>query len=64
MINGYLFRLRLDIDGYAWMQQITVKICKRLEHGILYGYKCISKMEISLEYTWICKVECGYEYLP
>ena len=30
---------------------------------ILYGYKCISKMDISFEYTWICKVEHGYEWI-
>ncbi len=30
---------------------------------ILYGYECISKMEISLEYTRICKVEYGYEWM-
>jgi hypothetical protein len=24
MINGYLFRLVLDTNGYVWMQQITI----------------------------------------
>jgi hypothetical protein len=32
-INGYLFRLCLDIHGYVWIQQITNWICKWLEHG-------------------------------
>jgi hypothetical protein len=31
---------------------------------ILYGYECISKMDILFEYTWICKVENGYEWIP
>jgi hypothetical protein len=31
---------------------------------IRYGYVCISKMEISLEYTWISKVEYRYEWIP
>ncbi len=33
MINGYLIRLRLGINGYVWIQQITIWICKWLEHG-------------------------------
>ncbi len=31
---------------------------------ILYGYECISKMDISFEYTWICEVENRYEWIP
>jgi hypothetical protein len=31
---------------------------------ITYGYVCISMMEISHEYTWICKVEYGYVWIP
>jgi hypothetical protein len=33
MINGYLIRLRQDVNGYVWIQQITIWICKWLEHG-------------------------------
>jgi hypothetical protein len=33
MINGNLFRLVLDIDGYIWIQRIIIWICQWLEHG-------------------------------
>jgi hypothetical protein len=28
MIHGYLFRLVLDVNGYVWIHQRTILICK------------------------------------
>ena len=49
MINGYLIRLRQDMNGYVWIQQITIWICKWLVHG----YTVWTRSSIDVYLRWI-----------
>ena len=49
MINGYLIRLRLDINGYVWIQQITIWICQTLSVVSTWIYF----MDINVYLRWI-----------
>ncbi len=57
--SGYEWVYLDTTDNYLDMQVVSTWIYSH----ILYGFVCISKMEISLEYTWICKVEYGNKWI-
>jgi hypothetical protein len=44
-------------DNYMDMKVISTLIYSK-------DIFCISRIDISLEYTWICKVENGYVWIP
>jgi hypothetical protein len=57
MINGYLFRLVLNINGHIWIQQITIWICKWLAHG--YTVWIIMDMYVYLRWRSLLDIH-GY----